>query len=129
MQLYLSFLSLAKIIELAKRVDKKTFASIVEPVKDIDSVPFSCCRFVNNVIKYFGIPEDIISDRDTRFTGRFWTALFNMMGTELKFSTANHPQTDGQTERMNQVLEEYFRHYLSASQKDCVGLLDMAPFS
>ncbi|KAK4397820.1 Retrovirus-related Pol polyprotein from transposon.6 [Sesamum angolense] len=49
----------------------------------------------------FGVPKDIVSDRDARFTVRFWTALFNMMGTELKFSTANHPQTDGQTERVN----------------------------
>ncbi|KAK4385863.1 hypothetical protein Sango_2710300 [Sesamum angolense] len=50
--------------------------------------------FFKNVTKFFGVPKDIVSDRDVRFTGRFWTALFNMMGTELKFSTANHPQTD-----------------------------------
>ena len=48
-----------------------------------------------NVIKLFGLPEDISSDRDSRFTGRFWTTLFNMMGSNLKFSIANHPQTDG----------------------------------
>lgn len=58
--------------------------------------------FLKHVVKYFSVLEDIISDRDSRFTGRFWTSLFNMMGTELKFSTANHPQTDGQTELMNQ---------------------------
>ncbi|KAG8366490.1 hypothetical protein BUALT_Bualt17G0085400 [Buddleja alternifolia] len=81
-----------------------------------------------HVAKYFELPEDIISDRDTRFTGRFWTALFNMMGTELKFSTAYHPQTDGQMEQINQLLEEYLRHYVSASQKNWVELLDMAQF-
>ncbi|CAA0822950.1 Unknown protein [Striga hermonthica] len=50
------------------------------------------------------------------------------MGTELKFSTAYHPQTDGQTERMNQLLEEYLRHYVTASQDNWVALLDMAQF-
>jgi len=57
--------------------------------------------FHSHVVKYFGLPEDIINDRDTRFTGRFWRMLFNLMGSELKFSTANHPQTDGQTARIN----------------------------
>lgn len=84
--------------------------------------------FYKFVVKYFGVPEDIVSDRDTRFTGRFWTVLFNLMGSELKFSTANHPQTDGQTERVNALLEEYLRHYVTASQKNWVGLLDSAQF-
>ncbi|KAG6474774.1 hypothetical protein ZIOFF_068713 [Zingiber officinale] len=84
--------------------------------------------FYRHVIKFFGLPNDIVSDRDTRFTGRFWTTLFNMMGTDLKFSTANHPQTDGQTERINYVLEEYLWHYVTASQKNWLGLLDSAQF-
>ena len=83
---------------------------------------------MRNVVKYFGLPEDIISDRDSRFTGKFWTTLFNMLGSDLKFSTANHPQTDGQTERMNQLLEEYLRHYVTASQRNWVELLDTAQF-
>ena len=70
------------------------------------------------MVKYFGLPNDIVSDRDARFTSRFWTSLFNMMGTDLKFSTANHPQTDGQTEKINHLLEEYLRHYVIASQKN-----------
>jgi IS30 family transposase len=69
--------------------------------------------FYRNVVKYFGVPSDIVSDRDVRFIGKFWTTLFNMMGTRLKFSTANHPQTDGQTERINALLEEYLRHYMT----------------
>lgn len=56
-------------------------------------------------------------------------ALFGLLGTELKFSTANHPQTDGQTERINALLEEYLRHYVSASQKNWLDLLDVAQFS
>lgn len=51
--------------------------------------------FYCNVVKYFGVLSNIVNDRDVRFTGRFWTALFNMIGTRLKFSTINQPQTDG----------------------------------
>jgi len=67
-----------------------------------------------------------VCDRDPKFTGRFWIALFNTMGSELKFSTAYHPQTDGQTERVNALLEDYLRHYVSASQKNWLELLDVA---
>ena len=65
-----------------------------------------------------------MSDRDARFTGRFWVELFKLLDSELKFSTANHPQTDNQTERMNAMLEEYLRHYVTAKQKNWVDLLD-----
>ncbi|CAH9133677.1 unnamed protein product [Cuscuta epithymum] len=84
--------------------------------------------FFKNVVKPFGLPEDIISDRDSRFTGRFWTALFKILGSDLKFSIAYHPQTEGQTERMNALLEEYLRHYVTASQKNWLELLDVAHF-
>ena len=82
--------------------------------------------FFANVVKHFGVPADIVSDRDARFTGRFWTSLFGLLGSKLKFSTANHPQTDGQTERTNAVLEEYLRHFVTASQTDWLELLDAA---
>ena len=51
--------------------------------------------FVDTVFRHHGLPSVIISDRDTRFTSRFWTTLFNLLGTDLRFSTAFHPQTDG----------------------------------
>ena len=73
---------------------------------------------LKHVVKYVGVSEDIVSDRNARFIGRFWTSLFNLMSTELKFSTANHPQTDGQTERVNSLLKEYLRHYITVSQKN-----------
>ena len=85
--------------------------------------------FLKHVVKYWGVPKSIISDRDTRFTGKFWTELFKLLGTELKFSTSFHPQTDGQTERANALLELYLRHYVSANQRDWAKLLDVAQFS
>jgi hypothetical protein len=60
-----------------------------------------------------GLPSSIISDRDPKFTSKFWSSLFSLSGTSLKLSSANHPQTDGQTERMNRTLEEMLRSYVS----------------
>ncbi|KAK2966346.1 hypothetical protein RJ640_028505 [Escallonia rubra] len=51
--------------------------------------------FLKNVVKYWGLPKVIVSDRDPRFTGKFWTELFKLPGSELHFSTSFHPQTDG----------------------------------
>lgn len=80
-------------------------------------------------MKYWGIPRTIISDRDSRFTRKFWTEIFRPLGTQLKFSESLHPQTDGQTERLNALLEEYFRHLVKAHQKKGAEMLDLAQFS
>ncbi|KAH9648298.1 Endonuclease [Citrus sinensis] len=85
--------------------------------------------FIKHIVKLWGVPKSIVSDRDPRFTGRFWTELFNMLGIDLKFSTSFHPQIDGQTERINGLLEMYLRHYMSAHQRDWAKLLDIAQFS
>ena len=85
--------------------------------------------FFSNVVKHFGMPEDIVSDRHTRFIGKFWVELFKMWGTECKFSTTNYPRTDGQMVIVNLMLEEYLRHYVTASQKNWLELLDPAQLS
>ncbi|RVW38680.1 Transposon Tf2-12 polyprotein [Vitis vinifera] len=85
--------------------------------------------FLKHVVKYWGLPKYIISDRDPRFTGKFWTELFKLMGSELHFSTSFHPQTDGQTERVNVLLELYLRHFVSATRGIGAKLLDIAQFS
>ncbi|RVW23315.1 Transposon Tf2-2 polyprotein [Vitis vinifera] len=85
--------------------------------------------FLKHVVKYWGLPKFIISDRDPRFTGKFWTELFKLMSSELHFSTSFHPQTNGQTERVNALLKLYLRYFVSANQKDWAKLLDIAQFS
>ena len=85
--------------------------------------------FLNHVVKYFGLPKDIVNNRDARFTCWFWTKLFKLLGSELKFSTTNHPQTDGQTKQINALFEEYLRHYVIATQKNWVDLVDVAQLS
>ena len=85
--------------------------------------------FLRNVVKLWRVPESIVSDRDPCFTWRFWTELFKLLGSQLNFSTSFHPQSDGQTERLNALLELYLRHYVSANQRDWAKLLDVAQFS
>ncbi|KAK3040841.1 hypothetical protein RJ639_029185 [Escallonia herrerae] len=54
--------------------------------------------------KYVGMPQDIVSDRDSRFTGNFWTELFKLLGSQLSMSSSYHPESDGQTEWFNSML-------------------------
>ncbi|GMF26570.1 unnamed protein product [Phytophthora lilii] len=65
--------------------------------------------FLENVFRYHGLPETIVSDRDPRFTATFWQTLFRLLEPWLTMSTADHSQTDGQTERVNRVLEDTLR--------------------
>ncbi|CAN6455079.1 unnamed protein product [Victoria cruziana] len=84
--------------------------------------------FVKHIVKYWGVPKSIVSDRDARFTGKFWREVFRLLGSDLLFSTSFHPQTDGQTERINALLKQYLRHFVSVNQKNWVKLLDVAQF-
>jgi transposase InsO family protein len=61
------------------------------------------------IVCLYGVPKKIVSDRGTQFTSRFWEKLHEKMDTKLNFSSAYHPQIDGQTERVNQILEDILR--------------------
>jgi hypothetical protein len=74
--------------------------------------------FIDKVVKHHGLPTSVVSDRDPRFTGNFWRTALLQLNTKIKLSTAYHPQTDGQTERMNRVLEEALRSVVSGAQDD-----------
>ena len=65
--------------------------------------------YISEIVKLHGVPSSIVSDRDPRFTSRFWESLNKALGTKLRLSSAYHPQTDGQTERTNQSLEDLLR--------------------
>ena len=85
--------------------------------------------FFDNIFKYHGLPSVIVSDRDPRFTGNFWRALFASVGTRLAMSTSRHPQTDGQTERANRSLEEMLRSYVSRRTDDWSEKLSALEFA
>ena len=74
--------------------------------------------FVQRVFREHGLPRVIISDRDPRFTGAFWRQLHQMLGTRLMMSTANHPQTDGQSERSLRTVLAMIRHYVDELGSD-----------
>jgi len=82
--------------------------------------------FFKHMVRYFGVPSDVVSSCDVRFTQRFWIVLFRLVGKRLKFLTTNHPQTNRQMERINVLLEEYLRHYVTTTQKNWLKLLDSA---
>ncbi|GMG18058.1 unnamed protein product [Phytophthora fragariaefolia] len=70
--------------------------------------------FVDNVFRHHGLPEAFVSDRDPRFVSHFWHHLFRLLGTRLDMTTADHSQTDGQTEQVNRVLEDVLRSVCAA---------------
>ncbi|KAG2793948.1 hypothetical protein PC112_g23237 [Phytophthora cactorum] len=84
--------------------------------------------FVDMVFKHHGMPLDIVSDRDPRFTARFWQEGFTLLGTQLSMSTADHPQTDGQTERVIGVLGDLLKSYAHWPQQwsDCLPMAEFA---
>lgn len=92
--------------------------------------PFSAATvasaFMDNVFKLHGAPEQIISDRDRIFNSNFWQQLFTRTGTTLKMSSSYHPETDGQTERVNQCLEGYLRCFAHACPTKWVQWLTLA---
>jgi transposase InsO family protein len=88
------------------------------PTKTTATAPDTAQLFFNHVFKLHGLPKAIVSDRDAKFTSKFWQTLFKTMGTRLVMSTAFHPQTDGQTERANKTLEDMLRAFTSYRQDD-----------
>ncbi|KAG2779630.1 hypothetical protein Pcac1_g10351 [Phytophthora cactorum] len=84
--------------------------------------------FVDMVFKHHGMPLDIVTDRDPRFTARFWQEVFTLLGTQLSTSTVDHPQTDGQTERVNRVLGDLLKSYTHSFQQwsDCLPMAEFA---
>jgi hypothetical protein len=99
------------------------------PTKTKATAPDVARIFFDVIFRLHGIPKVIVSDRDSRFTSRFWKALFNNLGTKLAMSTAFHPQTDGQTERANRTLEDMLRAYTNYRQDNWDQHLSAAEFA
>src|SRR5262249_36817832 len=81
------------------------------------------------VYRYFGPPDSIVSDRGPQFVSAFWNAFCQHLGVKIKLSTANHPQTDGQTEIMNQYLDLRLRPFVDYYQQNWSGLLPIMDYA
>jgi hypothetical protein len=64
---------------------------------------------IDGIVRLHGLPEEIVSDRGPQFASKFWRCLFELLGVDIRLSSAFHLETDGQTERTNQTLEQYLR--------------------
>jgi len=86
-------------------------------------------EFIDMWVRNTGIPDDIISDRDMRFMSDFWGSLMAQLGIKCHHSTAYHPQTDGQAENLNAVVQRYLNAYVAQCPKEWDCLLPLAAFS
>jgi transposase InsO family protein len=85
--------------------------------------------FLDMVCKHHGVPRSLVSDRDPIFISQFWRELFKLSGTQLRMSTAYHPETDGQTEVLNRSLEQYLRAFVHHKPSLWLTFLPLAEWS
>lgn len=85
--------------------------------------------YMREIVRLHGLPSSIVSDRDPKFTSKWWRELHHILGAKLLMSTSFHPQTDGLTERTNRSIGQIFRAGLRPDQKDWFGRMDMTEFA
>lgn len=93
-------------------VDKLTKAAHFVPVKSTHKATNIAEIYMKEIARLHGVPKAIVSNRDSKFTSNFWKGLFKEFGTNLNLSTTYHPQTDGQIETLNEVIEDMLRMYV-----------------
>jgi len=107
-------------------VDRFSKMSHFIPIRTEEDIKELALTFVKEIWHLHGVPESIVSDQDTRFKSKFWTRLMQLLQVKLNISTAFYPESDRQTEKVNQTLEQYLRSYCSYQQDDWVSVLPFA---
>ena len=110
-------------------VDRFTKSAHFVPASTNDDSRALARHYVQNVVRLHGYPDSIILDRGTTFSSAWWKAICALTGTDVRLSTAFHPQTDGQTERTNQTVEHMLRCYCNYLQDDWSDRLPLAEFA
>lgn len=110
-------------------VDRLTKSAHFIPVRTNYNVAKLAEIYVGEIVRLHGVPSSIVSDRDPKFTSHFWGALQKALGTELGLSSAYHPQTDGQTERTIQTLEDMLRACVLDDRGSWDTLLPLVEFT
>ena len=101
---------------IAVFIDRLTKMVHLAPTTTTVTAAQTADLFIWNVVRFHGMPKDTITDRGTQFAGTFWKAVLKQLGAKAKFSSAYHPQTDGQTERANRVVADTLRNYCDQAQ-------------
>ena len=99
-------------------VDRLTKRAHFVPCHTTDSAEDIAHLFLREVYRHHGLPKEIVSDRDTKHTSKFWSTLMSLLKVSRSMSSAYHPESDGQTEKTNRTLEDLLRHYVAYDQKD-----------
>lgn len=99
------------------------------PTQKEDTAEPIATAYFRDVGKLHGLPRVIISDRDSKFMSHFWSALLKSFGIKHSMSTANHPQTDGQSERMIRYMKDMLRNFINYSQKNWIDVLPSLEFA
>jgi hypothetical protein len=110
-------------------VDRLTKVAHFVPVKTRYATEKLAELYVEHILRLHGAPRSIVSDRGPHFVSKFWQSFHKLMGSTLNYSTTFHPQTDGQTERVNQVLEDMLRACALSYGTDWESSLPFAEFS
>jgi hypothetical protein len=110
-------------------VDRLTKSAHFIPIQETWPVSTLAQEFIRQIVRLHGVPERIVSDRDGRFTSRFWRQVHEALGSRLQFSTSYHPQTDGQSERTIQTLEDMLRACVLEWGDRWVRFLPLVEFS
>ena len=107
-------------------VDRLTKMVYYEPVKVTINTLGLAEVIINVVVWHYSLPNSIVTNRGLLFTSKFWSSLCYFLRIERRLSTAFHPQTNGQTERQNSIMEAYLRAFVNFEQNDWARLLPMA---
>ncbi|KAL4092832.1 hypothetical protein PRIC1_011823 [Phytophthora ramorum] len=110
-------------------VDRLSKMAHLEAVPDTIDGKGTAKLFIDRVFRQHGLPESIVSDRDPRSTGKFSSSVFKVLGTRLDMSTTDHPQTGGQTERVNRVVEDVLRSVCDETPKRWSTMLPLVEFA
>jgi hypothetical protein len=110
-------------------VDKLSKSAHFIPIKSTYKAIDIAQIFMKEIFRLHGMPREIIFDRDTKFTSNFWKSPMAGLETKLLFSTTYHPQTDGQTERVNQILEDMLRMHVMHQPRKWENYLPLVEFA
>jgi hypothetical protein len=115
--------------QLLVTVDRFSKRVWLIPTRKRASAPATAELFLTHIVAHRGLPINLVSDRDTRFTSNFWRTLWKLTGTSLTLSTSRHQNTDGQSEIAIRIVEEVLRSVINFRQDNWVAKLPMIMFA